>query len=92
MKAGAWACCALAIVRPTLPASNATPITHAMSRFMSLSFVVHEPSTGRAKRPAFKAKLNAGLHRSHIGEIALSYRACRCSMATLDALAHSGKF
>src|SRR5215469_3228120 len=68
MKAGAWACCALAIIRPTLPASNATPITRAMSRFMSLSFVVHGPSTGGAKRPAFKAKLNAGLRRSHIGE------------------------
>src|SRR5262249_34538304 len=90
MKAGA--CCALAIVRPTLPASNATPITHAMSRFMSVSFVVHEPSTGRAKRPAFKAKLNAGLRRSHIGEIAPSYRACRCATAAPQPLAHSCKF
>src|SRR5262245_30006144 len=74
MKAGGWACCASAIIRPTLPASNAMPITHAMSRFMSLSFVVHGPSTGRAKRSPFKAKLNADLHRSHIGEIAPSYR------------------
>src|SRR5262245_52850933 len=36
MKAGAEACCAFAIIRPTLPTSNATPITDAMSRFMSL--------------------------------------------------------
>ena len=59
---------------------------------MSLSFVVHGPSTGRAKRPPFKAKLNVGLHRSHIGEIALSYRTCRCSTAALDGLEHSCKF
>jgi hypothetical protein len=37
---------------------------------MSLSFVAHGPSTGGAKRPAFKAKLNAELHRSQNGEIA----------------------
>src|SRR5262249_57020680 len=33
------------------------------------SFVVC-PSTGRAKRPPFKAKLNVDLHRSQVGEIA----------------------
>jgi hypothetical protein len=34
--------------------------------------VVCGPSTGRAKRPPFKAKLNVDLHRSQIGEIASS--------------------
>src|SRR5215469_15158099 len=74
MKAGAGACCAFAIIRPTLPASNAPRITHPMSRIMSLSFVAHGPSTGGAKRPAFKAKLNAGLGRSHVGEIDIHRR------------------
>src|SRR5262249_13947312 len=72
MKAGPGACCAFAIIRPTLPASNAPRITHPTSRIMSLSFVVHGPSTGGAKPPAFNAQLNAGLRRSHIGEMAPS--------------------
>src|SRR5215813_9154061 len=98
MKAGAGACCAFAIIKPTLPASNAPRITHPMSRIMSLSFVAHAPSTGGAKRPAFKAKLNPGLCRSHLGEIGIhrerapSYRACRRSTAAPDGLAHSCKF
>src|SRR5215813_5632908 len=92
MKAGPGACCAFAIIRLTLPASNAPRITHPMSRIISLSFVIRGPSTGGAKRPAFKAKLNAGLRRSHIGEIALSYRAWWRSTAALDGLVHSCKF
>jgi hypothetical protein len=40
MKAGPGACCAFAIIRPTLPASNAPPIACAMSRFISLAFAV----------------------------------------------------
>src|SRR5262249_35586236 len=88
MNAGPGACCAFAIIRPTLPASNAPRITHAMSRIMSLSFVVHGPSRNGAKRSPFKAKLNGDLGRSQVGDVASSYRGCQCSMTALNVLPH----
>jgi len=61
-------------IRKIVPATSTPPITHAMSRIMALSFAVRDPSRSRAKRSAFKAKLNVGLRRSQNDEAATSYR------------------
>src|SRR5262245_64913205 len=66
MKAGAEDCCAFAIMRPAAATSSVPPTAHVMSRFIVLSFLVHNGSMSGAERFAFKAKLNGGLldHRS----------------------------